>query len=335
MAVSVSRGDLPLLTIPAPKYLPAPDLAVVTSYFNPQGYRSKRRAFDLFAAAMERSKVPLFVAECAFPGDSFQLADSSSSFRFRGGDVMWQKERLVNLAIERVPDRFTKIAWVDGDILFDNPSWPLIASERLERSRVIQLFATGLRLRPGQLNYWGAGESFRSFCWVHSALPAMTRFGTNAVHGHAGLAWAANRDFLVDVGLYDGAIVGGADHLMAHAFAGDFCSGCLPEIFLDDRPYLEHFRKWAGAAFARTRGELGFVPGAALHLWHGDGVNRRYYGRYQALADLGYDPSRHITAGPGDPWSWTSEAGAELRSWSAEYFRMRREDTPATAAVRS
>lgn len=307
---------------------------MVTSYFNPEGYESKRRAFSLFAAAMDRSRVPLFVAECAFDGQSFELPESSSVFRFSGGDVMWQKERLINLAIERVPDQFTKIAWLDSDILFDNPRWPVMTSERLDEARVIQLYAKAVRLRQGELSFWGSGAIHNSFCRVHSAMPAMTRFGTYSTHGHTGLAWAASRDFLAKVGLYDRAIVGGADHLMAHAFAGDFCSGCLPRIFQGDRPYLDHFRSWAEVAFAHTQGSLDYVPGAVLHVWHGEGGNRRYMGRNERLADLGYDPSLHLVAPPDGAWSWTEEAGAELRSWTAEYFRDRREDTAARASQR-
>jgi len=51
---------------------------------------------------MERSGVPLFIGECAFGDRAFELTPSSSVFQFRCRDVMWQKERLLNLAIERM-----------------------------------------------------------------------------------------------------------------------------------------------------------------------------------------------------------------------------------------
>ncbi len=122
---------------------------------------------------MERSGVPLFIGECAF-GDE----------RVRAGavelgvpvplppDVMWQKERLLNLTIDRVPDRYTKIAWVDADVLFTNPSWIVEASERLDEVPVIQPFSHAVRLRPGETSYFGGGERSRGFCFTRSALPA-------------------------------------------------------------------------------------------------------------------------------------------------------------------
>src|ERR1700683_2864262 len=106
------------IAVPAARYRPAPDVAVVACYFNSHNYASKRRGFELFRASMERSRVPLFIGECAFGDDRFELAPSASVFQFRTPDLMWQKERLLNLTIERVPGRDKKIAWVGGDVLF-------------------------------------------------------------------------------------------------------------------------------------------------------------------------------------------------------------------------
>jgi hypothetical protein len=43
--------------------------------------------------------------------------------RPRASDIMWQKARLLNLAIATLPGARTKIAWLDGDLLFVDPSW--------------------------------------------------------------------------------------------------------------------------------------------------------------------------------------------------------------------
>lgn len=239
---------------------------------------------------------------------------------------MWQKERLLNLTIDRVPDRYTKIAWVDADVLFTNPRWIVQASERLDELPVVQLFSHAVRLRPRETSYFGGGERSRGFCFTRAALPALSRVRSYHVHGHTGFAWAADRQLLSDLGLYDAAIGGTADHLMAHAFSGDFGTPCLWPVFGGTSGYLDHFRRWAEAAWERVRGNLGCVDGAVLHMWHGETVNRGYVRRYRELTRLEYDPATHLRREPGGLWAW-SEEGAFLSEWAVGYFRDRREDS--------
>jgi hypothetical protein len=274
---------------------------------------------------MERSGVPLFIGECAFGDNNFELTPSTSVLQFRSDHVMWQKERLLNLTIDRVPDRYTKIAWVDADVLFTNPRWIVETSDRLDELPVVQPFSHAVRLRPDETCYFGRGERSRGFCFTRSALPALSRLRYH-VHGHTGFAWAADRQLLSEFGLYDAAIAGSADHLMAHAFGGDFASPCLPAVFGDSSGYLGHFRRWAEAACGRVGGRLGHVDGAALHLWHGETANRGYVRRYRKLTRLGYDPAVHLRGEPGRLWAWSDE-GMFLSEWATGYFRDRREDS--------
>ena len=74
------------------------------------------------------------------------------------------------------------------------------------------------------------------------------------------------------MGLYDVAVGGNADHLMAHAFCGEFHSECLTlkTYGTENEEYFEHYLRWAQPAWKIVHGRLGFVPGAAFHLWHGE-----------------------------------------------------------------
>jgi hypothetical protein len=245
---------------------------------------------------------------------------------------MWHKERLLNLTIDRVPDRYTKIAWVDADVLFTNPHWIVEASDRLGDVPVVQPFSHAIRLRPRETTYYGSGERSRGFCFTRSALPALSRLRYH-IHGHTGFAWAANRELLSDIGLYDAAIGGSADHLMAHAFGGDFGTSCLQTVFDGSSGFLNHFRRWAEAAWDGVRGRLGCVGGAALHLWHGETANRGYVRRYRRLNRLGFDPERHLRIDAAGTWAWSDE-GRFLSHWATDYFQARREDSSERVAVR-
>ena len=80
------------------------DLWIITSFFNPQGYKTKLRNYELFLEKIERSGLNCVVVECAFGNTPFSLRRSLKVLQIRGKDIMWQKERLLNLAIQRLPD---------------------------------------------------------------------------------------------------------------------------------------------------------------------------------------------------------------------------------------
>jgi hypothetical protein len=48
-----------------------------------------------------------------------------------GGAVLWQKERLLNLAIKSVPLYVKNIAWLDCDVIFDRSDWADRANAQL------------------------------------------------------------------------------------------------------------------------------------------------------------------------------------------------------------
>jgi hypothetical protein len=63
---------------------------------------------------------PLVTAKPSFDG-SFELTrdDADILIQISGGAVLWQKERLLNLAIKSVPLYVKSIAWLDCDVIFD------------------------------------------------------------------------------------------------------------------------------------------------------------------------------------------------------------------------
>lgn len=46
---------------------------VITTYFNPCGYATRRRNYDLFVEGMRRAGVPCITVECAFGDAPFEL----------------------------------------------------------------------------------------------------------------------------------------------------------------------------------------------------------------------------------------------------------------------
>jgi hypothetical protein len=309
----------------ADRYAPTADLSIVTAYFNPAGFRSRRQNYEQFCDRIRAAGIPLITVECALGDRSFELPPGPGVRRVRGRDVMWQKERLLNLAIADLPDTCRKIAWLDADILFENPDWAPATAALLDRFPVVQMFDRAVRLCRGVLADEGHGDSYSGFAAVYSRQPHCLLTGDFAAHGHTGFAWAARRDVLAGPGLYDACIAGSGDHMMAHAFCGDWASACVSRIIGTANHHRRYFADWCRAIYPRVRARVGFVAGSVLHLWHGEVGDRRYVDRNQELAEFGFDPATDVRVGQDGCWEWANRKPA-LHRWAAAYFGRRRED---------
>ncbi len=304
------------------------DFWVVTTYFNPAGFASRRRNYQRFRAQL--GPVPCLTVECAQDDRPFELAASADVVQVRASGALWQKERLVNLGVARLPSQCRFVAWVDGDVLFARPDWPTLARAELAHKLAVQLFSE-VELLPSERGaqrglvpqrLWG-------FAAKISAEPESLHAGRFDAHGHTGYAWAMRRDLLATVGLYDACIVGSADHVMAHALLHCPWSPCVTRLLGTATPHHQHFVAWAERLLALARQEklvgVGFVPGLLSHLWHGAIADRRYFERNQRLAALGFDPAQDLVSDPGEPLRLRHPSSG-LGTFLREYFASRNED---------
>jgi hypothetical protein len=309
----------------ADRYEPVDDLALVTTYFNPAGFLSKRRIYADFAERIEASGLALTTIECAFGDRDFELPDADGVVRVRARDVMWQKERLVNLAVAGLPARFRKVAWIDFDVMFENAAWAVEASRMLEEAALVQPFERAVWLPKGATSYCGKGDVWLGLAATHAADPAAVAAGDFYAHGHPGFVWAARRELVERHGLYDACVIGGADHLIAHAACGDWASTCFEWTLGRETAHHRHFARWAEAFHADAGGRVAFVPGTLLHVWHGRWERRNYTFRHKELKSFGFDPERDVRAVDGGALEWASEK-PEMHAWASAYFALRDED---------
>jgi hypothetical protein len=310
------------------RYRMAPGLWVITSYYNPCHYRSRRINYDVFSAALQRSGIPLLTVECAFGDEPFDLEESPEIIQVRSQSVVWQKERLLNLAVSWLPRSAQSVAWLDCDLLFANPDWAPETAQLLETHPLVQVFEFCNRLPRGPLAEGRRqGDLCASFASTIRRSPALLTLGHFEKHGHTGYGWAARRDVLDRCGLYEYAIVGSADHYMAHAACGDFSGPCLQLATAGDRRQLHHYEDWGKQFFEAVGGSIGVTSGEVLHLWHGDLEHRRYLLRNRELTRLGFNPYQDFIASPGKPLEWRSPSeNVELKSMLRAYFSARQED---------
>lgn len=310
------------------KYERPEDLGIVTSYFNPCGFEARARNFELFLEPIRAAGIPLVIVEARFPGDA-PLPSEHETLKVRARDLMWQKERLLDLGTGWLPASCTKVAWLDADVLFEDPSWAVATSKLLDDAFVVQPFESAVRLSRGALTPRDGDDVFESFASMFVNHPESLAHGKYDLHGHTGFAWAARRDLVARHGLYDACIGGSADHMMAHVFAGDLQSRCITRMVGNGGRHLAHFRRWARKVHAEMEGRLTFTKGRLLHLWHGTIENRRYAQRNKELRAFAFDPSTDIRISDTGVWEWASDR-PDLHEWARRYFSERKEDDDST-----
>ena len=117
----------------------------MTSYFNPVRYKRRLSHYRTFHNNLH---IPLITVELSFDA-KFELTknDADILIQISGGAVLWQKERLLNIALKSVPNDVENIAWVDCDILFRRDNWAEEAEKQLnERHKIVQLFSDAIYL---------------------------------------------------------------------------------------------------------------------------------------------------------------------------------------------
>lgn len=176
----------------------------------------------------------------------------------------------------------------------------------LDFHRVIQLFDHVDRLPRGGGVEDSIGDRHRSFASVWNDPQTIPRDCWDN-HGHTGYAWAARRELFEQVGLYEAAILGNGDDLMAHRFLGELHSDCIMRNYDQGQAMFRHYQKWAHQAFRYCQGDLGCMPGTVFHLWHGDHENRLYMERHNDMRKIGFDSFVDITIDEAGCLRWASD----------------------------
>lgn len=299
--------------------------AAVTCYFNPCGYANRERCYRRFAARLEEQGVELWTIEAAVGSSPFfvPLSERVVQIRMANQDWIWQKERMLNQLIARLPRRIEKIAWLDNDVLFEDHQWAAKTIELLDQYLVVQPFDFVYWLGPDDepIPWRITGQKKPGFAFLANTTPRLA--GDYRVSA-PGFAWAAQRDFLSRFGLYEGDVTGGSDGYMAAAFMGwldhYLFQTASPAMAADALEY-------ARAVFEHVNGNIGHLSGEVSHLWHGAFNNRQYSEKFDRMKQFGFDPQEHV-----EPDSetgllrWTQSADPRLKDYLMQSFRARLED---------
>jgi hypothetical protein len=170
---------------------------------------------------------------------------------------------------KKIPSKYTKLCFLDADVLFQNADWYNETSKLLEKHEVVQPFSSASWL---DLTYRQSIQERLSVVFMDKN----NRFNSNY---HPGFAWAFQRGWYTLVGFYDEGISGSGDTMSAAAWLGvDFPSGYLKPAYVAS--FDAYKRK------LKTLPKMACTSGVLYHLWHGNRVNRKYVARHECMNDI-------------------------------------------------
>jgi hypothetical protein len=304
-------------------------LWAITSYFNPCQYRRRLTNYHEFR---RRLRIPLITVELSFCGEfELESRDADVMIRLQGRDVMWQKERLLNIALEALPADCDKVAWLDCDVVFEDHDWHQAAAKALDLHPVIQPFERSLELHRDTRGDQIGPDNADSECESLAKALASGRVRPDILQVrdkrplrvNCGMAWAARRPLLRQHGLYDACIVGCGDGAVIAGIFGNFED--ITGYLLMNPQRKRHYLDWAGPFHQAVQGSLGYSAGTIYHLWHGDREDRHYLKRRVEFADFDFDPYSDLALDDSGCWRWNSEK-PEMHAFVNEYFGWRMED---------
>jgi hypothetical protein len=299
----------------------------ITSYFNPIGFERRRANYRAFRAALE---IPLLTVEWSADG-RFELEESDADIlvQLSSPDLLWQKERLLDIGLRALPADVDRVAWLDCDIVFRTPGWSKAALRELETHEVAQLFSRCVYLGPDATEEEAAPSLAHLDRQPRNGGDRFQQLWGKPARGQrrdrlAGLAWAGRRELLERHGFYDACVFGAGDRALACAAFGQHRAA--EQAWLRTPAQRRHYHAWADGFASGVAGSVGLVEGDLLHLWHGTLESRQHRVRHEAAEAHAFDPGTDIAIDARTRlWRWATPKHGMHRA-VAEFFRRRQED---------
>lgn len=323
-----------------------PQLTVLVPYFNYQNFKSRKLLHRQFIEYLQQINLPYIEVEASLDDNFF-----TSGLHYRVDHALWHKENLLNRALHYVTTPY--VAWIDADLLFTEPTWPTKTIERLQNCQVVQLFSQSYDLCKKQTilqSSYKPGYAYNALKIKISDCDEVFDYSRTYHHPtikctlrgqvHPGFAWAAQTDFLRNIGGFlDTVIAGCGDRWMADIFA----LGHLKHNLLSDRTSLfqsvlgrfyDHEGKYLQMFDIKhyldnvlnVPMKLGYIDNTVCHYWHGQKVNRKYVDRIKDIEELGYNST---LLEYNDQLMYRlkpTSTGSLIRQYLESYFSQRQED---------
>lgn len=182
------------------------DMAVLLCYFNPCHYTRIIQNALTVKYLFDTAKIPYFIAEIKHDSHDYFFTPSDNVFHYSSNSFMFYKENLITTMEKKIPEIYIKICIIDFDIIFDNPDWYTIISDKLNSVPVTQPFTNAYFLN---LDYSVALQKMNCIDNKESKY-------INYKLEHSGFIWAFNRKWFNDYNIDDKLLSGYGDTILAN-----------------------------------------------------------------------------------------------------------------------
>jgi hypothetical protein len=182
---------------------------------------------------------------------------------------MFQKERLCYVLEKYISEKYTKILFLDCDIIFNNLNWYDDISNLLDTHNVVHPFTTAVWLDITYKNIYLRKDSI-----LHNKLSSNS---SNVWNYHSGFGWAFQRKWFNEIGFFQYCIIGGGDTCSTFGWLKLSYNG--PSIFKSIIIEYNRFLKY-------NKPSIGYISGCIYHLYHGSRKNRQLGIRYNIIKNI-------------------------------------------------
>jgi len=308
------------------------NVAVVCCYFNFTNSAFRYKNYQHFQKNIRKHNIKLLTVEFN-PTNRYELnnKDADSLVQTSDGDIMWQKERLLNIGIDLLPSNTDIVIIADTDIVFGREDFVDILCKSLEQYKVVQCFSDTLVFNPllelDDVNFFKLNHNLTyNFC----------NMGTSVVRNHLingainrsdsayGLAWAFRYDILKSIKLFDYNIIGSGDKLLFGALFDILFKHEVAGINI--KPYVEYTKNLS--LYVKPE-EVSFVNDLTVYsMYHGELVNRRYVERHDILTNHLFDCSKDLIDIENKPFRFSDHVTVDLKNNILRYFLNRKDALP-------
>jgi hypothetical protein len=286
------------------------DMAVLITFFNPCDSKRLLMNFLYTFNWIKKQGIPVYAIELAFEGKEPSISDENV-IHVSSNSYFFHKERLYRVLETHIPDKYTKLMFLDADVYYKESDWYDVISASLDTNDCVHAYET---LKYLDLTYQHVHRVMKT-CMLNPDELYNVDYAT-------GLSWGMTRSYYNTTGFYDYCIVGNSDLISVLHFVGKLLPKDTLELIL--RLHKNKHKEYIQLPAPKS---IDYCKLTAYHLYHGSLTNRQYWNRNFIFNTIDKNIDELITTNKDGVFEWNTKE--LLDTWNPvmlAYFKSRFDD---------